>query len=61
MPASRSWLTLMERNPPLRGGIPLGRLAEPVEMAQFALFLLSDRASHVNGQEIVVDGGQSIT
>ena len=41
------------------GSIPLGRLAEPEEMAEVALFLLSDRASFVNGQAIVVDGGQS--
>jgi NAD(P)-dependent dehydrogenase (short-subunit alcohol dehydrogenase family) len=46
---------------PYAAGIPLGRLAEPEEMAQVALFLLSDRASYVNGQALVVDGGQSAT
>jgi NAD(P)-dependent dehydrogenase (short-subunit alcohol dehydrogenase family) len=28
-------------------------------MAQVALFLLSDRASYVSGQALIVDGGQS--
>ena len=44
---------------PLAVGVPLGRLAEPEEMAEVALFLLSDRASFVTGQALVVDGGQS--
>lgn len=44
---------------PLAYGIPLKRLAEAEEIAQVALFLLSDRASYVNGQAIIVDGGQS--
>jgi NAD(P)-dependent dehydrogenase (short-subunit alcohol dehydrogenase family) len=46
---------------PYASGIPLGRLAEPEEMAQVALFSLSDRASYINGQALVVDGGQSAT
>jgi NAD(P)-dependent dehydrogenase (short-subunit alcohol dehydrogenase family) len=44
---------------PFSDGIPLGRLAEPEEIAQVAAFLLSDRASYLTGQAIVVDGGQS--
>ncbi len=44
---------------PFGVGIPLGRLAEAEEMAQVAAFLLSDRSSYINGQAIVVDGGQT--
>jgi len=33
------------------------RIGEPVDIANVALFLLSDRASYVNGAEVVVDGG----
>lgn len=37
----------------------LKRTAEPLEIAQAALWLLSDRASYVTGQVIAVDGGQT--
>jgi NAD(P)-dependent dehydrogenase (short-subunit alcohol dehydrogenase family) len=37
--------------------IPLGRIGTPEDMAQVVLFLASDRAAYVNGQEIIVDGG----
>jgi NAD(P)-dependent dehydrogenase (short-subunit alcohol dehydrogenase family) len=40
---------------------PLGRGAEPEEIARAALFLASAEASYVNGHALVVDGGLSAT
>lgn len=39
---------------------PLGRMADPEEIAEAALFLLSDRASFVTGSTMTADGGISI-
>ncbi len=40
---------------------PLGRLCEPQDIANAALFLSSDLASYVTGEIMSVDGGLSVT
>jgi NAD(P)-dependent dehydrogenase (short-subunit alcohol dehydrogenase family) len=39
------------------GSVPLGRTGKPDEIANAALFLLSDEASFVTGVALPVDGG----
>ena len=41
--------------------IPLRKLAEPIDIANAALFLASDEASFITGTELVIDGGLSAT
>jgi 3-oxoacyl-[acyl-carrier protein] reductase len=38
-------------------GIPMGRMADPKEIANVALFLASDLSSYMTGQVITADGG----
>ncbi|WP_178945872.1 SDR family oxidoreductase [Kocuria sp. TGY1127_2] len=40
-----------------RTGIPLGRIAEPADIAEVVEFLVSARAVHITAAELTVDGG----
>jgi NAD(P)-dependent dehydrogenase (short-subunit alcohol dehydrogenase family) len=39
------------------GGVPLGRFAEPEEVAELIAFLASPKAAAIHGAEFVIDGG----
>jgi hypothetical protein len=43
----------------LAAQVPLGRVADPDEIAKAAVFLASDDASFVNGAELFADGGMA--
>lgn len=57
----RNWERLTtEQRVDIVSSIPLGRAGKPEEIAGVALMLASDYCSFVNGQTIVVDGGETI-
>lgn len=43
-----------------RVGVPLGRIADPKDIADAVLFLVSDRARHITMQNLFVDGGATL-
>jgi NAD(P)-dependent dehydrogenase (short-subunit alcohol dehydrogenase family) len=49
-PENKAWLA---------SGVPLGRIAEPREIADAIAFLASDKASFITGQIVTVDGGKT--
>ena len=44
----------------IASGIPLGRLAQPEDVAQAALFLASDKAAMISGVTLGVDGARGL-
>lgn len=55
--AERTGRTVAETEAPHLARIPLGRLATAEEVAQHVLFLSSERAGHMTGTSVLVDGG----
>jgi NAD(P)-dependent dehydrogenase (short-subunit alcohol dehydrogenase family) len=56
-------LTDTEMNPAERQArilpvLPIGRVAEPIEIARAVLFMLSSEASYITGAELTVSGGR---
>ncbi|MFJ2604196.1 2,3-dihydro-2,3-dihydroxybenzoate dehydrogenase [Streptomyces sp. NPDC091279] len=43
-----------------RTGIPLGRIADPADVAEAVAFLVSDRARHITLHDLYVDGGATL-
>lgn|SRR5699024_11057974 len=41
-----------------KASVPLNRFGKPEEIAELAYFLLSDKASFINGEVVTMDGGQ---
>ena len=39
------------------GGVPMGRMALPEEIAELVGFLVSPRASYITGVNYIIDGG----
>ncbi len=48
----------LERQARVLPGVPIGRVAEPIEIARAILFLLSPEASYITGTELTVSGGR---
>ncbi len=55
------WEPMLERNPKILAEItpwyPLGRIGQPIDIANAALFLASDEANFATGAVFVIDGG----
>src|SRR6202008_2898211 len=55
----RSHATLEQAEAALAPKHPIGRIAQPTEIAAAAAFLMSDDSSFMTGADLLVDGGYS--
>lgn len=60
-PLTRDLLKLKERINPVLKHTPMARVAQADEMANVIAFLAMDKSSYITGQNLVVDGGITIT
>lgn len=56
-PMTKHWYDDQQTREFFTANTPLGRFAQPEEIANMVLFLCSDRASFTAGQTFVIDGG----
>lgn len=56
----QTWLDDPEAQETVRQHIPMGRIAEPDEMARLVAFLASDDAAYMTGQTLTADGGLTL-
>ena len=56
--AAKAVLTSDEAKARIMSRTPMKRLGEPAEIARVVAFLLSDAASYVTGETVLVDGGR---
>ena len=58
--ATRNYYTTPERRALAAAEVPMGRIGTPDDIARAVVFMASDLASWVTGQNLSADGGQSI-
>jgi NAD(P)-dependent dehydrogenase (short-subunit alcohol dehydrogenase family) len=54
MLANEGWRRMLVRE------TPVGRWGEPSDVAKLVVFLLSDDAGYINGEDIMIDGGSTL-
>ncbi|MGC9523267.1 MAG: glucose 1-dehydrogenase [Anaerolineae bacterium] len=59
-PINEAWARDPEKRAAVEAHIPMGRSAEPGEIAAAIAFLCSDEASFITGQTLFVDGGGTL-